>query len=81
MNLSINNFNWGRVTKRFTMFKGTDKEYSTDVEFIRHTYETHNAIYDVDMRKSDGDKTYHINCGFAGEIHKIHKAIEKHFKI
>ena len=81
MNLSQNNYYKGRVTKRFTMFKGTDKEFYSDTCYTRYTYESYKMIYDVDVRNTDQDKTYHINCGFATEPNVFHKAIEKHFSL
>ena len=76
MNLKQDNFTNTDVTK---VFKFQDERYLTP--YHRYTYETYNALYDVDIRDSDGDKTYHINMGFSTEPHKIHAAIEKHFNI
>lgn len=81
MKLSDNNFYKRQVTKRFTLFKGTDREKFYDTRYTRYTYESYKAIYDVDVRNNDKDKTYHINYGFATEANKFHKAIEKHFNI
>ena len=76
MNLSANNFSKTSLTKRFTF-----KDKSWDTPYSRFTYETHNAIYDVDVRESDGDKTYRKNCGFDTDPSPIHHAIEKHFSL
>jgi len=79
MRLSNDRFSKTTLFKRF-QFKDNAP---VDTLYQRHTYETHNAIYDVDVRESDGNKTYHVNMGFDvyPQIHAIHKAIEKHFNL
>ena len=81
MRLAQDRFYKSNVTKAFTIFKGTDREKVSSTRYTRYTYETHNKLFDVDIRDSDGDKTYHINCGFETDKHKIHEEIEKHFNI
>ena len=81
MRLAQDRFYKTTITKIFTIFKGTNQESVTYTPYHRYTYETHNKLFDVDIRDSDGDKTYHINCGFETDKHKIHEEIEKHFGI
>ena len=81
MRLAQDRFYKSGAYKRFTLFEGTDKEEIFYTRYTRYTYETHDRLFDVDIRDSDGDKTYHINCGFETDKHKIHEEIEKHFGI
>lgn len=76
MRLSNNNFSSTQLFKRFSLF---GKHY--DTKYARYTYETNKRIYDVDISTINGDKTYHVNCGFSTEPETIHRAIEKHFSI
>jgi hypothetical protein len=62
------------VTKRFTV-----SGLPYDVKYDRFTYESATKIYDVDVRRSDGDRTYHVNGGFETEQNQFHRAIEEHF--
>ena len=79
MNLSKDRFYKSTVTKRFTL---ECKGMSWDTPYTRYTYETKNRLYDVDIRDSDNDKTYHVNgSGLTSEPHAIHHAIEKHFGV
>ena len=81
MRLAQDRFYTSAAIKIFKIFEGTDREKVSFVRYTRYTYETHNKLFDVDIRDSDGDKTYHINCGFETDKHKIHEEIEKHFGI
>ncbi len=49
--------------------------------YYRYSYESATRILDVDVRASDGARTYHVNCGFDTEPNAIHRAIENHFAI
>ena len=79
MNLAKDQFYKGNVHKQFVMFEGTDREIRTITRYTRYTYESGTRIYDVDVRDSDGDITFHINCGCATEPHAIHREIMKRF--
>jgi len=83
MRLAKDRFSKTGLNKRYSAFVGTPKEVISNVPHTRYTYETHNAIYDVDVRDSDGFKEYSVNCGFTRQrpYHNIHLAIEKHFGI
>ena len=81
MRLAQDRFYKNAVIKIFKIFEGTDREKVSSVRYTRYTYETHDRLFDVDIRDSDGDKTYHINCGFETDKQKIHEEIEKHFGI
>ena len=80
MHLATTRFYETTVTKRFQLGEGSTKQIS-DTPYERYTYESATTIYNVDRRKSDGNKTYHINGGFATESNRFFKAIEKHFSI
>lgn len=79
MKTSQDRFFHNTVTKRFRMDCAPGEFW--DVPYDRYGYESCNAIYDVDIRKSDGHKTYHVNMGFETEPNAHHRAIEKHFGI
>ena len=79
MNLSDNNFYKSQVTKRFKLSEKEGDYY--DTKFTRYTYETQNAIYDVDVNNENYSKTYHMNCGSGMLPNNIHKAIKKHFEL
>jgi len=49
--------------------------------YTRYTYESGTKLYDVDVRESDGDKTYHVNGGPDAKPNQYHKAILKHFGV
>jgi len=67
--------------KKFIMFERTFKEIRVNTPYDRYTWKINKHEYHVDVRVSDGDKSYHINWGFAAESTKYHKAIENHFEI
>lgn len=69
------------IFKEYAMFIGTLQEVRSIMRFTRYTYESCDAIYDVDVRVSDNDITYHVNCGFETEPNKWHRAIMAHFNI
>lgn len=81
MRLSQDRFYNGNVTKRFYWKKGLPDEIVCDTIHDTFSYEASNAFYSVHVRRSDGYKTYHFNCGFDSGIKPIHKAIEKHFGV
>ena len=81
MRLAQDRFYKSGAYKRFTLFEGTDKEEISYTRYTRYTYYASHKFFDVDIRDSDGDKTYHINCGFETDKLKIHEEIEKHFGI
>jgi hypothetical protein len=81
MNLAENRFYKSSLFKGFIAFEGTEKQIVTKASYIRYTYETHDTIFDIDIRESDNNKTYHVNCSFAVPATQIHKEIEKHFNI
>jgi len=69
-----------------------DRFYQTDVVKLltlgdrthrtphrRYSYESAGRLYDVDVRESDGDRSYHVNGGFELEPSAIHREIERHF--
>ena len=76
MNLSKSGWLEGTLTKRFKL---QGKQW--DTLYRRYTYESANKIYDVDVRDSDGNKTYHVNCGFDVEPYMYHRSIEQHFSL
>lgn len=81
MRLANDRFHKGDVHKRFTL-ECTGQTFVAP--YTRYSYETTGAkgkIFDVDVRDSDGAKTYHVNCGFETEPAPIHKKIEDHFGI
>ncbi len=82
MNLATRFFSGPNVVIKLLSL-GEPKGVTRKVPVTRYTYETHNAIYDVDVRQSDGEKSYQTNCAWAGEgvIHPIHVQIERHFEI
>jgi hypothetical protein len=76
MNLAPDRFLKGILFKGFTL-----QGVLCKTPYTRYSYNSHGKLYDVDIRDSDKNKTYHINCGFATEPMAIHKEIEKHFGI
>jgi len=76
MKLTKDRFHNSTVTKEYVTLGRP-----TRCVFGRYTYESTGNLYGVDVRTSDGDKTYHVNCGFATEPNKYHRAIEQHFGI
>lgn len=74
--LPADRFSSTTVTKRFE-FRG--EVFHTPHR--RYSYESHNRLFDVDVRDSDGDKTYHVNCSFDVPPQAMHRAIERHFKL
>jgi hypothetical protein len=80
MNLSHARFYKGDVLKRFQLFDGP-KAQTYREHYLRYFYETKDAVYHVDVRVSDGAKSYHRNFGFGTEPHPIHRAIEKHYDL
>ena len=79
-NLNKNNFFYNKSF--FKKYEFDNPKISNSYkEFERYGYESKNNIYDIDIRKSDGQKQYRINCGFDIEPTIYHKAIEKHFNV
>ena len=80
MNLSDNRYSRTTIHKRFTFGVGV-KAWTRYEAYTRYSYETHSKLFDIEVRNSDSAKSYHVNCGFAGEPFPIHKEIERHFGI
>ena len=78
MNLNRKQFTFGNVTKPF--YLGFSRE-KFNTPYKRYSYESKDRLYDVDVRESDGDKTYHINSGFYGDPKPIHREIELFFNL
>ena len=76
MKLAQDRFYKSDCIKLFTMHGKTHK-----TPYDRYTYETVTTLYDVDIRRGDKSKSYHVNMGFETEAKPIHRQIEKHFGI
>ena len=61
------------------IFYFQNEKYTT--KYDRYTYESKSTLYDVDVRKTDGNKTFHVNMGFATERTEYHNEIIRHFNI
>lgn len=81
MKLPDDNFFKGDFIRRYHDFIGTENESVHDVAFSRYSYESKGKLYDVNVRSTDGDVTYHVNCGFSCEPNQYHREIEKHFRL
>ena len=77
MNLAKDRFYKSTLHKAF-WFK--DKPMGK-AKYTRYTYESAEKLYDIDVRNSDGDVTYHTNQGFDVPPNRFHKEIEKHFNL
>ena len=74
MNLSKNNFTAGTVHK---LINGWEVHV-----FARYSYESHNAIYDVDIDSSTGEVFFKKNSNpLPVERNKFHDAIIKHYNL
>ena len=49
--------------------------------YDRYSYESARAMYDVDIRRCDGVRTYHINEGEPCLPTRVHRSIEKYFDV
>ena len=74
--MSLTGFSSCELTKQYET-----RGVVTRRTFHRYTYESRTRLYDVDIRDSDGDRTFHINMGFSTEPSKFHRAIEEHFSL
>ena len=52
---------------------------SYHVPHIRYAYVGQKDRFEVDVRDSDGYRTYHINCGVDIAPRSTHRRIERHF--